>query len=107
MCGLVFMLLLCCRQVRAVVPVATAHTMAHLGAVVSIGAGAVGFVQVRTVLPLLSEFIVGHVYCGKTATLSSLTVTYYYNSSRDRVAWMKPLNLSYLVDTLVFAFLYG
>lgn len=34
------------RQLRGTVPVATAHTMAHVAAVVSIGAGAVGFVQV-------------------------------------------------------------
>lgn len=33
-------------QLRRVAPVAAAHTMAHIAAVVSIGAGAVGFVQV-------------------------------------------------------------
>lgn len=36
-------------QFRQTLPVTAAHTMAHLGAVVSIGAGAVGFVQVSEV----------------------------------------------------------
>ncbi|CBN74592.1 triosephosphate/phosphate translocator [Ectocarpus siliculosus] len=37
-------------KVKGTTPVAMAHTMAHLAAVVSIGAGAVGFVQVYTTL---------------------------------------------------------
>ncbi|CAM9653456.1 unnamed protein product, partial [Ectocarpus fasciculatus] len=37
-------------KVKGTTPVAMAHTLAHLAAVVSIGAGAVGFVQVYTTL---------------------------------------------------------
>ncbi|CAM9301390.1 unnamed protein product, partial [Hapterophycus canaliculatus] len=37
-------------KLKGAAPVAMAHTMAHLAAVVSIGAGAVGFVQVYTTL---------------------------------------------------------
>lgn len=71
----IYTLMVCCvsrcHQVRAVVPVAAAHTLAHLGAVVSIGAGAVGFVQVRIVLP--SRAAAGQM--GRGCYVDSMTFT--------------------------------